>query len=197
VAPGAALEIADGDEAVWRREAPGEPPRIVATDVKVDRRGTTTVTWETSGGVAELWLRWSRDGEAWDAVATGLEGKRARVPAGQLPPGDGLLQVVAHDGFFSTASDPVQVKVPERAPHAAILHPVDGATYVAGRSVRLWAVAEAGVGDVAWLVDGKETARGLDAFTTLKPGKRTVSLRLGDARAASVTVTVVENAVSE
>lgn len=192
VAPGAALEITGGDEVVWRREAPSEPPRIEATDVKVDRRGTTTVTWKASRGVAELWLRWSRDGEDWDAVATGLEGRRARIPAGQLPPGRGLLQVVAHDGFFSTASEPVRVTVPKRAPHAAILHPVDGATYLAGRSVRLWAVAEDDAGEATWLVDGKETARGLDAFATLRPGKRTVSLRLGDAKPVSVSVTVVE-----
>ena len=42
VAPGASLEIADGDDVVWRREAPGEPPRVEGTDVKVDRRGNTT-----------------------------------------------------------------------------------------------------------------------------------------------------------
>ena len=72
VAPGALLEIADGDEVVWRRDAPGEPPRLAGPDVKVDRRGNTTVSWESSGGVAEFWLRWSRDGEAWQSVLTGL-----------------------------------------------------------------------------------------------------------------------------
>jgi peptidase M66-like protein len=189
-APGAALEIAEAGEVVWRREAPGEPPRLGTTNVKVDKRGTATVTWEASRGVVELWLRWSRDGEEWHAIATGLEGTRARIAAGQLPPGDGLIQVVAHDGFFSTASEPVRVTIPERAPHAAILHPVDGATYRAGRTVRLLAAAEEGAGEATWLVDGKEVARGLDAFTALEAGKRKISLRLGDARPVSVSVII-------
>ncbi len=195
VAPGAALEIAEGDEVVWRREAPGEPPRVEATDVKVDRRGNVTVSWESSGGVDEFWLRWSRDREEWQSVLTGLGRRKARVPAGQLPPGRGFVQIVAHDGFFSTHSKPIAITVPDRPAEAVILHPVDGYTYVAGQSIRLWASVVDAPENVAekavWLVDGKEVARGLDAFVALEAGKRTVSLRLGDGgRAASVSVIV-------
>jgi hypothetical protein len=47
--------------------------------------------------------------------------------------------------------------------------------------------------DVVWLVDGKEVARGLDAFVTLDAGERTVTLRLGDrGRPASVSVKVTD-----
>lgn len=195
VAPGASLEIADGEEVVWRREAPGEPPRVQGTDVRLDRRGNATVSWESSGGIDEFWLRWSRDGESWQSVVTGLNKPKVRIPAAQLPPGEGLLQIAAHDGFFSSYSEPLAVTVPDRAMEAVILHPVEGYTYAAGQSVRLWAsVADAPseVGsDAVWLVDGKEVARGLDAFVVLEPGKQTVSLRLGDrGRRTSVSVTV-------
>ena len=65
------------------------------------------MSWDPSGGVAEFWLRWSRDGETWQSVATGLTDRKTRIPAGQLPAGEGLLQVVAHDGFFSSYSEPL------------------------------------------------------------------------------------------
>ena len=58
--------------------------------------------------------------------------------------------------------------MPERPPDVVILHPVDGHTYVAGQTVRLWASVAGAAPDAAeqtvWLVDGKEVARGLDAF---------------------------------
>jgi hypothetical protein len=197
-APGAKLELVDGDEVVWDREAPAEPPRAELADAKVDRRGNATVSWESSGGVDEFWLRWSRDGEDWRSVATGLTRRRARIPAGQLPPGNGLLQVVAHDGFFSSYSRPRRIAIPDRPAEAVILHPVDGHTYAAGQTIRLWASVvdpsgQTAADEAVWLVDRKEVARGLDAFVTLEPGKRTVTLRLGDGgRPASVSVTVTE-----
>jgi Peptidase M66 len=195
VAPGATLEVVDeNNKVVWRREAPAESPRVQPPDVKVDRRGNATVSWEASEGVHEFWLRWSRDGEEWQAVATGLTERRARIPAGGLPSGDGLMQVVAHDGFFSSYSEPAAITVPARAPQGVILHPVDGYTYAAGQSVRLWASAADAPGDLTaeavWLVDGQEVARGLDAFTTLEAGERTVSLRLGGTGVRPISVSV-------
>ena len=196
VAPGAALEIVDGDDVVWRRDAPSEPPRVGGVSAKVDRRGNASVSWEASRGVDEFWLRWSRDGEDWGPVLTGLNASKARLAAGQLPPGAGLLQVVAHDGFFSSYSEPVRVSVPERPPDVVILHPVDGHTYVAGQTVRLWASVSGAPREVAeeaaWLVDGKDVARGLDAFVALEAGEHRVSVRVADARPASVSVTVAE-----
>jgi hypothetical protein len=202
--PGAVLEIAREDRdrraedtVVWRREAPGRPPRVTRPSVKVDRRGAVTVAWDHVGDVQELWLRWSRDGEQWRSVRTGLTESPARIAAGELPSGEGVLQVVAHDGFFSTASAATAVKVPDRAPEAVILHPIERHTYVAGRSIRLWgslATPDAEVAATAvWLVDGKRVARGLDTFVTLDAGDHTIGLRLGDrGRATTVDVTVVE-----
>jgi hypothetical protein len=53
----------------------------------------------------------------------------------------------------------------------------------------LWgSVADAPPEDAVWLVDGKESGNGVDAWVTLDPGEHTVVLRIGRADAARVTV---------
>lgn len=192
---GTRLEILDGDEVVWHRDAPAEPPRVGDTVVKVDRRGNTTVSWSCTGTVTEYWIRWSSDGDTWQSVTTGVTQRKVRLAAAQLPAGEGLLQIVAHDGFFSSYAEPVTVVMPERVPDAVIFHPVSGHTYTAGQSVRLWASVAEVVPELTekavWLVDGVEVARGLDARVALEAGERTIVLRLGErGRAAAVTVVV-------
>ncbi|MBX9244407.1 hypothetical protein ICW40_06250 [Actinotalea ferrariae] len=195
VAPGASIDITKGDDVVWRREAPSEPPQVRVGDAEVDeRRGEVRLEWDASSDVAEYWLRWSADGERWQSVATGLTERGARVPIGDVPAGDGLLQVVAHDGFHSVYSEPVRISLPERPPSMVVLHPVEGHTYVGGQTVRLWASVvgerdEAEREEAVWSVDGQDVARGLDAWTTLEPGERTVTVRLRDGE-ASVRVQV-------
>lgn len=193
VGPGASIDITHRDEVLWQRQAPAKPPRLKGGSTKVDEKtGEVAVRWDVSGPVVEYWLRWSSDGKAWRSVATGLTRRTTSIAGGQLPPGDGLLQVVAHDGFFSTYSEPFAVSVPPRAPSIAILHPVDRFTYVAGQTVRLWASvieSEARRVEAVWSVDGKEVGRGLDTWVTLEPGELVVSVRLADAE-ARVTVNV-------
>ena len=167
-----------------------------ATDVKVDRRGNTTVSWDSSGGVAEFWLRWSRDGETLavgDDRAERAEGAdRCRSASARRRPAAGrrprrlLLELLRVAGDHGSRSRPRKASSCTRC---------DGYTYAAGQSVRLWASVVDAPDDVTaeavWLVDGKEVARGLDAFVTLEAGERTVSLRLGDrGRPTSVSVTV-------
>ena len=196
VAAGASLEISDGESVVWRREAPAQPPRVALRETEVDRSGNVTVSWHGSEGTLEYWLRWSGDGETWQAVATSLTEQTVRVAAGLIPPGDGLLQIVAHDGFFSTYSEPGPVTIPERAAAVAVLHPVDGNTYIAGRTVRLWAsvtgTTDPAELDAVWLADGTEIARGLDTWVRLEPGRRILTVRVGGPGGpeASVSVTV-------
>lgn len=196
VAAGASLEISDGESAVWRRAASAQPPRVELRETEVDRSGNVTVSWHGSEGTLEYWLRWSRDGETWQAIATSLTGQTVRLAAGLIPPGDGLLQVVAHDGFFSTYSEPRPITIPERAAAIAVLHPVDGNTYIAGGTVRLWAsvtgTTDPAAPEAVWLADGTEIARGLDTWVRLEPGQRTLTVRVGGPGGpeASVSVTV-------
>lgn len=184
VAPGSVLEIiADDDAVVWRREASSKPPQVEAPTVKIDRKGGATVSWDATGDISEYWLRWSRDGEAWQSVITGVTRRRAQLAAGQLPPGQGLLQVVAHDGFFSAASEPARVSVPDRREPPVILHPREGFTYTAGQTLRLWgSVADDGGDDdpgraALWRLGRKDVGRGLDTFTSFEPGEHTLTLQ--------------------
>lgn len=196
VAPGEALVISDSEEVVWERRAPSEPARVEGFEAFVDSDGSLQARWDASGEAVEFWLRWSADGETWHGLATGLTGNEARLDASQLPAGNVLLQVVAHDGFFSSASRPVEVSSPGRAPVAMILHPVDGHTYAAGQTVRLWGSVSGPEGEAVaseravWLLDGNEIARGLDAWATLDPGEHKLTL-LVESEAGSAEATVV------
>ena len=198
VEPGAFLEIADGDEVVWRREAPADPARVGSLRVKVNRRGSAEASWDSTDGVLEYWLRWSRDGETWQSVATGLTDREMNLEPGRLPPGEGHLQVVAHDGFFSAYSEPVPIQIPDRAAVVSILHPVDGHTYTSGQTLRLWGATTPSIEDsnvtAVWTDGRKEIATGLDDWATLEPGEHTLTLRVGGRGGgeASVTVNVSE-----
>jgi len=191
VAPGASLDITTRGEAVWRREAPAELPRVALARPKVDRSGVVTLAWEASDGATEFWLRWSQDGESWQSVEIDLTGRELRLEAGRLPAGDGYLQLVAHDGFHSAASDPARIRIPDRTPDIAILHPRDGYTYPAGQELRLWASIAGGPpgpGDAVWTIDGTEAGRGTDTWAALDPGQHRISVSAGGGE-ATITVT--------
>ncbi len=171
--PGASLEITDGTTSHWQRTAPDRPVVITRFDAKVDRGGQVTAKWSAQGSPVECWLRYSRDGHAWDGIATALTGNtltgnKVRLDARCLPSGQGLLQLVAHDGFFSHCSPSVAISLPHRPPTAAILHPGEGGTYVAGQTVRLWGAATTSEGQPVaaercrWTLDGKDVGRGSD-----------------------------------
>jgi hypothetical protein len=200
VAPGAALVISDGEEVVWERQAPAEPLRIEEFEAYLQSEGGLQVRWNVSQEAVEYWLRWSTDRENWSALATGLTGNQVRLEESQLPSGDILLQLVAHDGFFSSVSEPIEVNLPERPPVVAILHPIDGHTYAANQILRLWGSIsglrrEAVQTERAvWLLGDTEIGRGLDTWTTLEPGEHRLTLQI-DSEAgtaeASVIVTVL------
>ena len=66
-APGASLEITDGESTLWARTAPETPVAITSFDAKVDRTGHVNATWTVTGAAAEFWVRHSRDGMTWEA----------------------------------------------------------------------------------------------------------------------------------
>ena len=144
--------------------------RVSAFSAKVQRDGSITANWTTAGEATGFWLRYSTDGETWHVASTGTGERTAKVPAGVLPSGKLRLQVVAHDGFYSSSSKSVALAIPARAADIAILHPRDGYTYVEGQSLRLWGSAAGGdARPVApercyWRLDGKDVGRGLDVF---------------------------------
>jgi hypothetical protein len=169
VAPGSSLEISDGKDALWGRTAPSEPVTITAFNARLRER-SVSATWRATGTPVEFWLRYSTDGETWQVAATGIREPMAEVDARLLPSGKILLQVVAHDGFFSAQSKSVELTVPRRPPDVAILHPHNGFTYVAGQTLRLWGAATAADGRpvpaerCSWSLDGRAVGRGLDVW---------------------------------
>lgn len=200
VAPGDALTINTGDQIVWERRAPKKPLRVAGLDAGMDD-GALLVSWKKSREAVEYWLRWSTDGENWRSLATGLTGNDVRLEPGQLPSGKVLLQLVAHDGFSSYPSEPVEVNLPDRGPETAILHPVDGHTYASGQTLRLWGSVSGHESEATarqsavWLLDGNEIARGLDTWITLEPGEHKLTLLVesgSGAAEASVVVNIVD-----
>ena len=111
------------------------------------------------------------------------------MDAGRLPVGDGYLQFVAH-GFHSAASDPVRIRIPDRSPEVALLHPRDGYTYPAGQELRLWTSVIGGAldpGHAVWTIDGTEVGRGSDTWAALDAGQHRISVNVGGSEA---TITV-------
>ena len=147
---------------------------------------TLDARWEVGGEAVEVWLRWSRDGETWQALATGLTGREATVETGDfLPAGKVLIQLVAHDGFFSAVSEAIALEVPGRPASLAILHPREGFTYQVGQTLRLWGSSASPVerpidpGWYAWKLDGRAIGTGDELWIAApKAGEHVLTLTL-------------------
>jgi hypothetical protein len=138
VARGTSLEISDGKTTLWNRRAPRTPVTITVFNAKLNRDHSVSASWTIKGKAVEFWLRYSTDGETWEAAVTGLTERKAEIAADFLPAGRVWLQVVAHDGFFSDQSKSVELEIPYRAPEVAVLHPREGFTYIRRETLRLW-----------------------------------------------------------
>jgi hypothetical protein len=147
------------------------------------------MNWSVRSPLAEelhYWLRWSIPGEEdWHGLAIGLRGDEARVDLNSVLPGDAIVQLIAHDGFFSVYSEPVSIVVPARPTTVAILSPFEHQRVFAGRTLRLFALASGGTiqrinaDDYRWLIDGREVGRGPEVFVeTPPPGEHRCTLHL-------------------
>jgi hypothetical protein len=203
VGRGSALVIRRGDEELWSRRPSEREPSVGAFDVSVEG-DRLILRWkvesETDG--QEMWAQWSTDeGRTWSALATGLRGSEADLAVALLPPGRVRVRLLAGDGFDTTASEPVDVEVPDRGPEVSILAPREGERLVAGATMRLWGAATdareptAEVDKASWRVDGEVVADGIDVFVTAPaPGGHRVELLVsapgGDSVTSSSFVTV-------
>jgi hypothetical protein len=188
---GTALVIRRGDEELWARKATARAPRVREFAARV-RQGKVELRWEVEGeGEPEIWVQWEAGERGdWRALATGLTGEGAELPISLLPPGSSRLRLLAGDGFHTSVSKMVSVRVPARAHDVAILTPRDGQTLVAEAPMRLHGVAtdprkpEEQVKGARWLLDRKEAAEGLDAFVPApSPGRHRLELVVGRGRA--------------
>ncbi|HEY9400847.1 MAG TPA: hypothetical protein VIP76_05045 [Luteimonas sp.] len=130
VAPGASLRIEGPGEESWSRNAEGQPPRFAEAVARLVDEQSLALEWRVEPDeVKDVWLQWRRNGDdAWHGLAVGLQENRATLPLDGLPAGDIELRLIAHDGFFSTESEPIRVALPEREPVVAIVSPPEGMT---------------------------------------------------------------------
>ena len=99
-----------------------------------------------------------------------------------------LIQLVAHDGFFSAVSEAGRARGAGAGPPSlAILHPREGFTYQAGQTLRLWGSSATPVERpidpawYAWQLDGREIGTGDDLWITApKAGEHVLTLTLMD-----------------
>jgi hypothetical protein len=208
--PGSALRIidrsADDDERkeVWVRHASASRPRIASFTVKIGR-GTGVATWQARaarGSDLEFSLQFSKDrGRSWNGLTVGLTSNTHRFSLVDLPTGSLIFRLLAHDGFYSVTSVSRAVVLPPRPPTVSILHPQEGREVLSGGPMRLWGAVTnhdgTRVDDEActWRVDGREVARGIDAFIEAPPpGEHLCQLRVrgrdGRAEASVVFRTV-------
>jgi hypothetical protein len=172
VEPGAELTIVNGEEKIWSRRAPERRPHVANFNATVTK-DQLELRWETEVSVdkPEVWAQWSDDqGKNWHGLTTGLSGNNATLGLSGLPAGGILVRVLVHDGFFTATSEAVHVTLPVQAPEVAILHPRDGQTLYAGRTLQLWATATDSAGKPLppesnrWLLDDHEIAHGNEVW---------------------------------
>ena len=179
VAPGAALVIRDSDgKEIWSRTASERPPSISDLHAELSKDGELAMLWkqDIDKEAFEAWLQWSNDdGKSWNGLTTGITESEARVNTGGLPAGRILVRVLLHDGFFTATSEPVEIELQERPPEVAILHPADGQTLMAGRTMHLWGAATDTGGDplpteaCSWRVNDKDVGKGMELWLEAPP----------------------------
>ncbi len=97
--------------------------------------GTITARWtaaDADGDDLTFALQYSPDGgETWSPIVHGLTETSYTFSAHDLAGSErGLLKVVASDGFHSTAdTSDEMLELPDHAPQATILHPINGARF--------------------------------------------------------------------
>ena len=177
VAPGGELRVVRRERdkeprTIWSRKAPDQPPRVssVRAEIKGDRG---VVRWSLARGEEppRCSIQFSKDeGRSWNSLGVGVTGDRFAFDPAPLPPGKLIFRVLAHDGFHTAAAVSKPVKLGERPPIAAILHPRPAALLVEGQVMRLWGTTVArGPGDrgaqkFSWRIDGKDAGTGADLW---------------------------------
>jgi hypothetical protein len=185
VATGSALRLLRGGETLWERRAPERPPEVERFDARITE-SALEVGWQLGkdDDDCEVWLRRTDEKSGAAQVLYIARGStEATLDLGLLPPGRNTLELVAHDGFHVTTSEPATLDIPTRPPTVAVLHPLDRQTLQAGHVVRLHGLATSGDGEPVapdrchWLLDGEEVGAGLDVWLTAPaPGEHQLTL---------------------
>lgn len=195
---GASLQILDrGGKEAWTRSAPDESVCFANVAAKLIDETTLRLDWDLDAGKAsDVSAQYSSDeGKTWHGLTVGLRDGSAEVDAQGLPAGVALVRLLAHDGFSTVTSDPVKIRVLERAPYPAILYPEDGEVVAANAEFEVLgsAVDQGGIPIddklLEWLVDGQPVkSRGRAVKVLVKEGSHKLTLRAIAKHNAEITV---------
>lgn len=187
VGPGQFLRILRRGEIVWERARPSAPPTLGEVSATVDDEGKIKISWTCARQVTDItesWLRWSNNGgKSWHALTVVPEGDSVEIAAALLPPGSVRFQVLAHDGFSTTAATSPPVTIAESPPTVTIIYPRETDRAYAERYLHLWGVASAADHEAVandafvWYIDDREVGRGADIWIH-NPGPGRYNLRL-------------------
>jgi len=191
---GAVLRIVEREKILWQRHAPPSLPRVTAFNARVLRSRRSKrmagpaglaieTSWQarsTGEGEAESAIQWSSDRRKnWYALGSLLKGNRATFDAMSLPSGRIDLRLLFSDGFHTTRSTTVNVRIPQQAPMVCIMTPRQRGTVIAGETMRLWGAVTVSGDETAheranatWYIDGRRVGEGLDLFVVAPPKGR-------------------------
>jgi len=192
VAAGTSIRIVGEDgEIVWERHPSGGPPRFTSITADVSTGSTLNLGWtvESASDATEIWAQWTKDvGRTWRSLAIGLADERAVLPLTGLSPGRIQVRLLAHDGFYSSASEPLTVEVPNQPAVVTIIHPVDGHVYMGPQLMQLSGNVIDSEGfplnndELEWVLDGHAAGTGREAWISMpRPGGHELTLRAGEA----------------
>ncbi|MCB2116458.1 MAG: hypothetical protein KDE00_09195 [Rhodobacteraceae bacterium] len=206
--PGSELRIVvsgeDGEEprVIWSRRASGRRVKLGGFEVSVEGdKGRARWSVEAGEGEPPLFaLQFSKDkGRSWNALVSLTTGDGAEFDAAPLPHGSLIFRLTAHDGFHSESVTSKSVRVQERPPLVAILHPRPGAEVAAGIPMKLWAAVNLRTGEqidpdaCQWSLDGTDVGNGIEAYVAApEEGRHKLRLRVKGEGGEAVAETTFE-----
>jgi hypothetical protein len=200
---GDCLRIVDATgKVVWQRQRPEEPSQLLKVRSIVDKRSQAIkLTWQhklSKGLNSDVWLRWSNDeGKHWHALSVGLKESSVLLDPENLPSGEVVFQVMAHDGFTTTIEQTTSISVAPKPPQVTILYPTESSKNYAERQLHLWGVASLFEGmEIAdeaykWYLNDELVAKGQDVWID-NPGQGNYELRLSVVH-QGLTGSAIEN----
>lgn len=147
--PGSSLNIvkrmtedSDSDEEVWSRSAPAIPPKIESFLVEISSK-KAVAQWKAQFSSlyhTSFSLQFSKDeGRSWNSLVVGLEKSEFEFDLENIPSGNIVFRLYAHDGFFSSYLESDYFQIADHYPIISILHPQGYSNLVSGMPMRLWA----------------------------------------------------------
>jgi hypothetical protein len=200
-----ALAIMHGATEIGSQAVSTLPPSVLITSPAAPATwqpgATETISWTASDPDSpslSYSVLYSRDGEQWDLLASGLTDTSYAVVVNELAgSSEGRFRVVANDGVNIGSDETPLISVPDQAPTASILNPGENGSVPVGELLVLQGFGndfEDGVlPDVAlsWSSD-RAGALGEGSelpVSNLAPGVHTITLTATDSAGQAVTAT--------